>query len=125
MSGNAPIDSFPEDWDKSLISEGSQSIQALNNSSQRPHTVSAPQNSVVFPIAEGNSDADSGRSSMERSKYTSAQGKRTLSELLKLHAEKGTDCRLSPEEANRLGDVLGEWVSSLCVTLLPALTLNL
>ena len=38
-------------------------------------------------------------------------GKRSLSELLRLHAEKGTDCTFSTEEAARLAEVLGEWVS--------------
>ena len=37
--------------------------------------------------------------------------KRTLSELLKLHAEKGTDVHFSAEEASRLEEVLGQWVS--------------
>jgi hypothetical protein len=36
--------------------------------------------------------------------------KRTLSELLKLHAEKGKDLDLSPEEASAVAEVLGRWV---------------
>jgi hypothetical protein len=47
-----------------------------------------------------------------------SQGKRTLSELLKLHSEKGCHGKFSPEEASRIADVLGEWVSFL---LMPAL----
>ncbi|KAI0251924.1 hypothetical protein BJV78DRAFT_1154110 [Lactifluus subvellereus] len=39
-------------------------------------------------------------------------GKRTLSELLDLHAEKGTNVHFTPEEAARLGDVLGQWINS-------------
>ncbi|KAI9458859.1 hypothetical protein BJY52DRAFT_1267548 [Lactarius psammicola] len=39
-------------------------------------------------------------------------GKRTLSELLKLHAEKGTDVHFSAEEAARLEEVLGQWINS-------------
>ncbi|KAF8271866.1 hypothetical protein EI94DRAFT_1656918, partial [Lactarius quietus] len=39
-------------------------------------------------------------------------GKRTLSELLKLHAEKGTDVHFSAEEATRLEEVLGQWINS-------------
>ncbi|KAA1473023.1 hypothetical protein DENSPDRAFT_779311 [Dentipellis sp. KUC8613] len=40
------------------------------------------------------------------------RGKRTLSELLKLHAEKGTDPNFSPEEAARVAEVLGQWINS-------------
>jgi hypothetical protein len=45
----------------------------------------------------------------------SVDGKRTLSELLKLHAEKGTDVNFSPEEAAKLEEVLGQWVCN-CTT---------
>ncbi|GJE86665.1 hypothetical protein PsYK624_027460 [Phanerochaete sordida] len=44
-----------------------------------------------------------------------AQGetrKRTLSELLKLHAENGKDLDLSADEANQLAEVLGRWINS-------------
>ncbi|VDB95600.1 unnamed protein product [Peniophora sp. CBMAI 1063] len=41
-----------------------------------------------------------------------ADGKRTLSELLKLHAEKGTDVHFTPEEAAKLEEVLGQWINS-------------
>ena len=37
--------------------------------------------------------------------------KRTLSELLKLHAEKGKDLDMSAEEASAVAEVLGRWVS--------------
>ncbi|KAF9652281.1 hypothetical protein BDM02DRAFT_3109266 [Thelephora ganbajun] len=37
---------------------------------------------------------------------------RTLSELLKLYSEKGTDCQFSQEEATRIADVLGQWINS-------------
>ncbi|KAI0264711.1 hypothetical protein BC834DRAFT_826178 [Gloeopeniophorella convolvens] len=39
-------------------------------------------------------------------------GKRTLSELLKLHAEEGTDVNFTQEEAARLEEVLGQWINS-------------
>ncbi|KAH9974038.1 hypothetical protein BGW80DRAFT_1171126, partial [Lactifluus volemus] len=39
-------------------------------------------------------------------------GKRTLSELLKLHAEKGTNVHFTQEEAARLEEVLGQWINS-------------
>jgi len=35
-----------------------------------------------------------------------------LSELLRLYAEKGTDCQFSQEEATRIADVLGQWINS-------------
>ncbi|RXW11805.1 hypothetical protein EST38_g14050, partial [Candolleomyces aberdarensis] len=44
--------------------------------------------------------------------YRGAEGKRTLSDLLKLHAEKGTNCAFTQEEATRVGDVLGQWINS-------------
>ena len=37
---------------------------------------------------------------------------RKLSELLKLHAEKGTDLEMSVEEASAVAEVLGRWVSA-------------
>ena len=36
---------------------------------------------------------------------------RSLSELMRLHAEKGTDVTFSAEEASRVADVLKQWVS--------------
>ncbi|GAW08748.1 hypothetical protein LENED_010831 [Lentinula edodes] len=43
---------------------------------------------------------------------TGTKGKRSLSELLRLHAEKGTECRFSPEEATRVAEVLGQWINA-------------
>ena len=48
--------------------------------------------------------------------------KRTLSELLKLHAEKGKDLDLSPEEANAVAEVLGRWVRCLTILNCPCVT---
>lgn len=39
------------------------------------------------------------------------KSKRTLSELLKLHAQEGTDPNFTAEEANMVAEVLGQWVS--------------
>ncbi len=84
-------DSQNEDWDRS-IQEGAEP------------ELGTPQNTVVFP-GDGHGDDQS----------TPVVGggatKRTLSELLKVHAEKGTDVTFTPEEASRLADVLGQWVS--------------
>lgn len=94
-----------EDWDRSLMLEDQRSQSSSMESSQYKshHT---PRNSVAFP-------GDSNSTPKASESQGRAQGQRTLSELLKLHAEKGTDCTFSPAEASRLGDVLGEWVRFL------------
>jgi len=78
-----------EDWDRS-----ESDIQLDGN----PRT---PRNSVLFP-ADGVPDLSP--------KKGGRRGNRTLSELLKLYAEKGTDSKFSQEEATRIADVLGQWV---------------
>lgn len=67
-----------------------------------------PRNSVMFPVDGGESPERAGVSS----------GKRSLSELLRLHAQKGTACSFSAEEASRVADVLGQWVRDLDPTTL-------
>lgn len=85
-----------EDWDRSLIvNEVDLTLDALTNTK-------TPRNSVAFP-ANGEIDATP-------KGPAGTKGKRSLSELLRLHAEKGTECRFSPEEAARVADVLGQWV---------------
>ncbi|KAF6760605.1 hypothetical protein DFP72DRAFT_882715 [Ephemerocybe angulata] len=72
-----------------------------------------PRNSVLFP-----QEMNEGEESTPRRKETSqrsigkGEGGRTLSDLLKLHAEKGTRCAFTQEEARRVGDVLGQWINS-------------
>ncbi|KAF9267169.1 hypothetical protein L218DRAFT_722201 [Marasmius fiardii PR-910] len=88
-----------EDWDRSM-SQDSQSSQSSPDSSE-PKT---PRNSVVFPRNE------SGEA--ESTPLGGGRQKRSLSELLRLHAEKGTECSVTPDEAQRLGDVLGEWINA-------------
>jgi len=78
-----------EDWDRS-----ESDIQLDGN-------LRTPRNSVLFP-ADGVPDLSP--------KEDGRRGNRTLSELLKLYAEKGTDCKFSQEEATRIADVLGQWV---------------
>lgn len=58
-------------------------------------------NTVSFP---GNDEEQSS------TPVAGGKGKRTLSELLKLHAEKGTDVNFTAEEATRVAEVLGQWV---------------
>lgn len=93
--GSSPSDI--EDWDRSMSSDA-----------DPPHA-STPRNSVSFPGHDaGDNEGIPGRNmSLGR-----GAGKRTLSDLLKLHAEKGQDVNLTQEEASRLADVLGQWVSA-------------
>jgi hypothetical protein len=88
-----------EDWDRS-----ESDIHPPNNKSM------TPRNSVVFP-ADG--------AEKTPSKGVTAKGERTLSELLKMHAEKGTVGRFSADEASRVAEVLGQWVCVLpfCLSL--------
>ena len=86
-----------EDWDRSISSD------------LDPNVGSTPRNSVSFP-GQRNGTEDTAVPSRNGSLGRGA-GKRTLSELLKLHAEKGTDVNFTPEEAGRVAEVLGQWVS--------------
>lgn len=85
-----PTTSHGEDWEHSP--RGDSSIH---------------QNSVAFPGEEGTGVGRDAPTSV------ASNPKRTLSELLKLHAEKGTEVVCSAEEASRLADVLGQWVCEL------------
>lgn len=67
------------------------------------------QNSVQFPASSEPNTQEVSSSS------ASTTAKRTLSELLRVHAERGTDVNFSPEEADRVAEVLGQWVSRLPV----------
>ena len=78
-----------EDWDRS------------ESEIQLEGGLRTPRNSVLFPV-DGGSDLSPRKGG--------GRGNRTLSELLKLYAEKGTDCKFSQEEATRIADVLGQWV---------------
>ncbi|KAJ3806234.1 hypothetical protein F5876DRAFT_50420 [Lentinula aff. lateritia] len=83
-----------EDWDRSLII----------NEKDIGNDAKTPRNSVAFP-ADGEVYATPTGPS-------GTKGKRSLSELLRLHAEKGTECRFSPEEATRVAEVLGQWINA-------------
>jgi hypothetical protein len=86
-------DARSEDWDRSEIE--------LDPSVNQ-------QNSVAFPGQDGSSELHDAHPPHE-----GAAGKRTLSELLKIYAEKGTDVSLNPEEASRVADVLKAWVCDI------------
>ena len=90
----------PEDWD-----HPESTIDPSNANSAAPTR-------VVFP-SQGGADDTPGPDApplLPHAGSRTGAGKRTLSELLKLHAEKGTNVHFTPEEANRLGEVLGQWV---------------
>ncbi|CAK5272034.1 unnamed protein product [Mycena citricolor] len=87
------------DWDRSISVEGS---MPPSPGGSKPHIT--PRNSILFP-ANGDDDQDA---TPGRGK----PGKRSLSELMRLHAEKGTDCTFSPEEAARVADVLRDWINA-------------
>lgn len=88
---NQSADSPNEDWDRSMQEDADP-------------TTRTPRNSIAFPGATNGDDEGSPLAG-------GGPTKRTLSELLKVHAEKGTDVTFTPEEASRLADVLGQWVS--------------
>lgn len=104
-----------EDWDRSTELEGV--TLSYSEGRTHKHSLSAreggevpstpPQNSVAFP-------ADAQPDTPRRREVHAREGepKRTLSELLRLYAEKGTEPHCSPEEAASVGRVLGQWVST-------------
>lgn len=90
----------PEDWDHpepTTVDHHSTMVNAT--------TSAAAPSRVVFPSQGGGDDNDAS-APLEGGR----SGKRTLSELLKLHAEKGTDVHCTTEEAARLEESLGRWV---------------
>lgn len=102
-------DSQNEDWDRSLeiIDEVITSENTLS-----PLARTTPRNSVVFPADETPGRTVKTAVGHGREGSVDGKGKRTLSELLKMHAERGTNCQFSAEEASRVVDVLGQWVGA-------------
>jgi len=114
------LDSQPEDdWDRTLVDPNTISVavplDAQPTTVATVNLITTPRNSVVFP-AEDTPSKSSRYSSTEEFRERVISGnvtvKRTLSELLRLHSEKGSKGKFSQEEALRIADVLGEWVSS-------------
>jgi len=105
----------PEDWDhpESMV---------VDPPAVTPTTAPTPSR-IVFPSQGGaavGADPDSPTPDAHSHRGGRAGGsKRTLSELLKLHAEKGTDVHFTSEEANRLEELLGQWVRPSFFFLLP------
>lgn len=91
--------------------EGSMAQLSLNSNGETEdwdRSMTSDPRYVPFPAQAGANGTEStpGR----RESLGRGGGKRTLSELLKLHGEKGTDVNFSPEEASRIAEVLGQWV---------------
>ena len=103
----------PEDWDHP------ESMSTVDSSSVTSTT--APTTSrVLFPSQGGGAAADLDAPTPDVHSHRGGRaGKRTLSEVLKLHAEKGTDVHFSSEEANRLEELLGQWVRLIFISFFP------
>jgi len=124
------LDSQPEDdWDRSLTDFLAAPLPSTPPHSPLPlesqHPSTTPRNSVIFPAEDtpgrhtrycssGNAFHHNKSGSVEG--LGKQQGKRTLSELLRLHSEKDCGGKFSPDEASRIADVLDEWVRYLLTT---------
>ncbi|CCM00808.1 uncharacterized protein FIBRA_02850 [Fibroporia radiculosa] len=87
-----------EDWDRSMNLQSEPELQSQT-----------PRNSVAFPGGIGGAESEH---TAGHGRSVRGNSKRTLSELLKLHAEKGRDVTFSAEEAGRIAEVLGRWINS-------------
>ena len=112
LSINSTSSQPEDDWDRSLLVEMAPVGIPITPGIAR----TTPCNSIVFP-AEGTPGRTKGYNSSglptKSDSMNSLEGgnkKRTLSDLLKLHSEKGSVVEFSPEEATRIADVLGQWV---------------
>jgi len=102
LSLNSTI-SQGDDWDRSFVQQdgkGDVGASLAVNSQMR-----TPRSSVIFPSPIEDNQRTPG-------KRSTPAAKRPLSELLRMHAEKGTDVKCSPEDASRLAEVLGQWINS-------------
>ncbi|KAG1906083.1 uncharacterized protein F5891DRAFT_1137945 [Suillus fuscotomentosus] len=64
-----------------------------------------PRNSVLVPGEEAQDNCSTPGANRSRKN-------RSLSELMRLHAEKGTNVIFNVEEASRVADVLKQWINS-------------
>ncbi|KAF8531314.1 hypothetical protein JB92DRAFT_95402 [Gautieria morchelliformis] len=85
--------STSEDWDRSASE-----IQA---DPEPPQTPSTSRVATVHVVDTENEGTPGG-----------AKGRQSLSDLLRLHAEKGKDLKLSKEDEQRLSEELGKWINS-------------
>ena len=102
----------PEDWDHSEPTTTIDHSTATATANNTTASAAAPSR-VVFPSSSqgGRDDDDDATTSAPAPPLPEGgrSGKRTLSELLKFHAEKGTDVHFTTEEAARLEETLGRW----------------
>ena len=116
MSSNRHLERTSSDSSFASLSSASTSSTASEDwdaSFTLPSKQVTPRNSVIFPndVHSTPQRPESEPATANVQGHTrSGSGKRTLSDLLKLHAEKGTNCAFTQEEAKRVGDVLGQWV---------------
>ena len=94
----------PEDWDHP------EPTVTIDHSTANTTASAAAPSRVVFPSSQGGRDDDDASAPLPPPEG-GRSGKRTLSELLKFHAEKGTDVHFTTEEAARLEETLGRWAS--------------
>ncbi|KAF8880018.1 hypothetical protein BD779DRAFT_1446557, partial [Infundibulicybe gibba] len=99
-----------EDWDRSLTFSDNEP-PSPNPNSHIP-SLCTPRNSVVFPVDDSDTPRRRGSHLGGGRASFGASGKRSLSELLRVHAAKGTDCNFSAEEAARVADVLRQWINA-------------
>ena len=114
-----------DDWDHSLLDGGSTSVAfqvevpvADSASTAGPQlSRTSPRNSIVFPAYRTPGRATHFNSCHgSHSRSGSVEGlevgnkKRTLSDLFKLHSERGSNGDFSVDEAKRIAELLGQWV---------------
>jgi len=124
LSLNSVESHSEDDWDCSLL-DGSASVAFPVEVPVADSGISAavsqlsrttPRNSIVFPGGTPGRATHYNSSHGLHSRSGSVEGlevgnkKRTLSDLFKLHSEKGSNGEFSVEEAKRIADLLGQWV---------------
>ena len=111
-----------DDWDHSLLDGGSTSVAfqvevPVADSAESQLSRTSPRNSIVFPsyrtpgrAAHFNSCHGLHSRSGSVEGLESGNKKRTLSDLFKLHSERGSNGDFSVDEAKRIAELLGQWV---------------
>jgi hypothetical protein len=123
MSSLSADSQSEDDWDLSLTHDTGFLASPLQISAADVAATamvshfSTPRNSVIFPVEEtpGRPTRYSSGSVLHSRNGSldildGGIKKRTLSDLLQLHSEKGSNGDFNPEEAKRIADVLGQWV---------------
>jgi len=120
MSSLSADSQSEDDWDLSLTHDTGFLASSLQISAADVAVVShfsTPRNSIIFPAEEtpGRTTRYSSGSVLHSRNGSldildGGIKKRTLSDLLQLHSEKGSNGDFNAEEAKRIADVLGQWV---------------